>query len=108
MKQITLALGLVAMLAAAATSADAPVTVNQKGLQFSVAELSVKKGQTVVFFNDDRTTHNVTVSGDGNGVSVNGGLQPPGADFRMPFSKPGTYAISCGIHPKMKMTIVVQ
>jgi plastocyanin len=108
MRPITLALGLAAMLAGAATVADAPLTVSQKGLQFSTEELDVKKGQIVIFVNDDRTTHNVTVTGDGNGVSVNGGLQPPGAEFRMPFLKPGTYAISCGIHPKMKMIITVK
>jgi cytochrome c peroxidase len=106
MKVISWALGLGAMLAVTVTIADAPVTVNQKGLQFSVTDLDVKKGQTVVFINDDHTTHNITVTGDG--VNVNGGLQPPGAEFRMPFSKPGTYAVTCGIHPKMKLNIVVK
>jgi plastocyanin len=109
MKQIPVALGLAALLAAAtATVADTPLTVNQKGLRFSAEQLDVKKGQIVVFVNDDRTTHNVTVTGEGNGVAVDGGLQPPGAEFRMPFLKPGTYAVSCGIHPKMKMTIIVK
>jgi plastocyanin len=108
MNRTSWVLGLTAMLVCAVTAADAPLTVSQKGLQFSTEELEVKKGQTVVFVNDDRTAHNVTVTGDGNGVSVNGGLQPPGAEFRMPFLKPGTYAISCGIHPKMKMTITVK
>jgi plastocyanin len=109
MRQITLVLGFTAMLAGTtATVADTPLTVNQKGLQFSAEQLDIKKGQIVVFVNDDRTTHNVTITGDVNGVSVNGGLQPPGAEFRMPFLKPGTYAISCGIHPKMKMTIIVK
>ena len=108
MKQIVWALGLGAMLAVTATIADAPLTVSQKGLQFSVTDLDVKKGQTVVFVNDDHTTHNITVTGEGNGINVNGGLQPPGAEFRMPFAKAGTYAVTCGIHPKMKMTITVK
>ena len=71
------------------------------------AFLEVNKGQTVVFMNDDDTSHNITVTGDG-GVSVNSGLQPPGGKFEMPFAKPGTYQVTCGIHPKMKMTIVVK
>jgi plastocyanin len=108
MRQIVWALGLGAMLTVTATLADAPLTVTQKGLQFSVTDLDAKKGQTVVFVNDDRTTHNITVTGDGNGVNVNGGLQPPGAEFRMPFLKAGTYAVTCGIHPKMKLTVVVK
>jgi plastocyanin len=86
--------------------AAAPVTVTQKGLQFSVEELSLGKGQVVTFVNDDRTAHNITVSGEG--VNLNGGLQQPGADFKVPFAKPGTYQVSCGIHPKMKMTITVK
>jgi len=87
-------------------SAAAPVTVTQKGLQFSVEELSLSKGQVVSFVNDDRTAHNITVSGEG--LNLNGGLQQPGADFKVPFAKPGTYQVSCGIHPKMKMTITVK
>src|SRR5919198_2666373 len=83
--------------------AAAPVTVTQKGLQFSVEDLNVSKGQVVVFVNDDRTAHNITVSGEG--VSLNGGLQQPGAEFKVPFTKPGTYQVSCGIHPKMKLTV---
>ena len=50
-----------AVLAAFAVSAATPVKVSQQGLQFSVAELSVTKGQVVVFVNDDRTAHNITV-----------------------------------------------
>ena len=87
-------------------SAAAPITVTQKGLQFSVEDLSVAKGQVVVFVNDDRTAHNITVSGEG--VSLNGGLQQPGGEFKVPFAKPGTYQVSCGIHPKMKLSVTVK
>jgi plastocyanin len=86
--------------------AAAPVTVTQKGLQFNVEELSISKGQTVVFMNDDKTAHNITVSGEG--VSLNGGLQQPGAEFKVPFAKAGTYQVSCGIHPKMKLSVTVK
>jgi plastocyanin len=86
--------------------AAAPITVTQKGLQFSVEDLSVSKGQVVVFVNDDRTAHNITVTGEG--VSLNGGLQQPGAEFKVPFVKPGTYQVSCGIHPKMKLSVTVK
>jgi plastocyanin len=110
MKTSTLALIAAVSFAggAALTLADTPVTVSQKGLRFSVDEVKAHKGQTVVFVNDDRTTHNITVSGGANGVEVNGGLQAPGGEFKMPFAKAGTYEITCGIHPKMKMTVVVE
>jgi len=95
-----------AVLLAGAVRAAAPLTVTQKGLQFSVADLSVSKGQIVVFVNDDRTAHNITVTGEG--LALNGGLQQPGAEFKVPFAKPGTYQVSCGIHPKMKLSVTVK
>jgi plastocyanin len=103
MKSMCVAL---AVMASVAVSAAAPVTVSQQGLQFSVSELAVAKGQSVIFKNDDRTAHNITVSGDG--VNLNSGLQQPGVEFKVPFAKPGTYKVSCGIHPKMKLTVTVQ
>ena len=97
---------LSAVLLAGAVRAAAPITVTQKGLQFSMEDLSVAKGQVVVFVNDDRTAHNITVTGEG--VSLNGGLQQPGAEFKVPFAKTGTYQVSCGIHPKMKLSVTVK
>jgi cytochrome c peroxidase len=108
MQKFLTAAAMASLFAFSATLADPPVTVNQAGLKFSVKDLEVNKGQTVVFLNDDTTSHNITVTGDGNGVSVNSGLQPPGQKFEMPFAKPGKYLVTCGIHPKMKMTIVVK
>src|SRR5882757_9605116 len=97
---------LSAVLLAGGVRAAAPITVTQKGLQFSVEDLNVAKGQVVVFVNDDRTAHNITVTGEG--VNLNGGLQQPGAEFKVPFGKPGTYQVSCGIHPKMKLSVTVK
>jgi plastocyanin len=106
MNRVSLLCVLTVVMLAGAVRAAAPVTVTQKGLQFSVEELSVSKGQTVVFLNDDRTAHNITVSGEG--LNLNGGLQQPGAEFKVPFTKPGTYQVSCGIHPKMKLSVTVK
>jgi plastocyanin len=93
------------LLVTTALAAD-PVTVGQQGLRFSTAELTVAKDQIVIFINNDTTTHNIKVVGEG--LSVNGGLQSPGAEFRVPFMKAGTFTVSCGIHPKMKMTVTVK
>jgi plastocyanin len=106
MKSLKSGFTLAIVIAAVAVRAAAPVTVSQKGLQFSAPELALTKGQVVVFANDDRTTHNITVTG--GGVNLNSGLQPPGVEFKVPFAKPGTYAVSCGIHPKMKMSVTVK
>jgi plastocyanin len=97
---------LAATMLVTSSLAGDPVTVGQQGLRFSTAELTVTKGQVVIFMNNDTTSHNIMVVGEG--LSINGGLQSPGAEFRVPFSKAGTYAVSCGIHPKMKLAITVK
>ena len=94
-----------ALLLAGAAWAAEPATVSQKGLSFTPGELSIAKGQSVEFVNDDSTAHNIMVTGDG--VSFNGGLQPAGGHVKYTFTKSGTYAVGCGIHPKMKLTITV-
>lgn len=106
MKRLKLLCVAGALLLAATVRAAAPVTVSQNNLQFSVEDLSLAKGQMVVFVNQDKTAHNITVTGEG--LNLNGGLQQPGGEFRVPFAKPGTYQVSCGIHPKMKLTVTVK
>jgi plastocyanin len=94
-----------AVLFAASGIAAEPAIVSQKGLSFSPGELTIAKGQSVEFVNDDTTAHNIMVTGDG--VSFNGGLQPAGGHVKYTFTKSGTYAVACGIHPKMKLAITV-
>lgn len=99
------AAALILTTASAAYAAGA-VTVDQKGLSFSTASLNVAGGTIVTFMNNDTTSHNILVTG--NGVQLNSGMQGPGVPFRAPFLKPGTYQVICGIHPKMKMTVNVK
>lgn len=102
-----IALGAVAgVLVAGAAWAAGMVVVDQKGLAFSTASLTVDKGTLVSFQNSDSTSHNILVTG--NGVTLNSGLQAPGVAFKAPFLKSGTYQVICGIHPKMKMTVVIR
>ena len=103
--RIALGAGLAASLAGASL-AGAMVTVDQHDLSFDKPQLAVSVGDIVNFMNNDKTAHNILISGEG--VSLNGGLQQPGQTFSAPFVKPGTYQITCAIHPKMKMTVVVK
>jgi len=89
-------------LALAATG----LTVDQRGLSFSVPALTIQHGGIVTFTNSDITSHNIVVTGEG--VRLNSGLQTPGVPFHAPFSKAGTYQVSCAIHPRMKMTVTVK
>ena len=98
--------GAVGVLALAGAAWAAAVTVDQKNLKFSVRELKIAKGDSVEFTNSDDTSHNITISGQG--LTLNSGLQAPGRPFKAPFTKAGVYKVSCGIHPNMRMTVVVE
>jgi len=92
--------------AAGSVYAASKHTVDQKNLQFSVASISVKRGESVTFSNSDRGSHNITVVGDG--MNFNGGLQRPGDTVDVLFTRLGTFNVRCGIHPKMKMDVTVE
>jgi cytochrome c peroxidase len=98
--------GVVGVLALAGAAWAAAVTVDQKNLKFSVRELKISKGDSIEFTNSDDTSHNITISGQG--LTLNSGLQAPGRPFKAPFAKAGVYKVSCGIHPNMRMTVVVE
>ena len=89
-----------------ASAATTMHVVDQSKLQFSLAELKIKQGDTVKFTNSDRLAHNIMVT-DGSRV-LNSGLQQPGQPFEAPFTLKGTFPVTCGIHPKMRMTVVVE
>lgn len=93
------------MLAAPAM-ASSPVApaVHIKNDAFTPPTLTVAVGQTVTFTNDDDDAHTVTAtdgSFDSKGLDTNG-------VWRHAFTKPGTYAYFCELHPFMKGTIVVK
>ena len=103
----TALIALAAVLAVAdAALAAAIVTVDQRDIAFSTSRLTVAKGSIVAFTNSDATSHNILITGAG--LSLNSGLQQAGVAFKAPMTKPGEYQVTCGIHPKMKMTLVVK
>jgi plastocyanin len=96
----------VAVLAAATLVAHAASTaVSQKGRLFSMDSLTIKKGDAVVFNNDDTVPHNVVSKSPGNEFDL--GYQPPGASTPVTFDALGDVNVICTIHPRMKLTIRV-
>lgn len=93
-----------------ASSGTAGATVTIENLAFSPATLNVTTGTTVTFSNRDTIGHTAV-----NGVN---GVADPNALFNLDlpastagtfkFDKPGTYQVTCTIHPGMHMTIVVK
>ena len=80
--------------------------VSQKGKQFAPEELTISAGDTIVFKNDDDTSHNVFATGEGSKFNL--GIQKPATETRHDFTSPGEMTIRCAIHPKMKIKVVVK
>ena len=97
------ALAFVSGAAVAALAAEQ--TVSQKGRVFSMSEAKVKKGDKLVFVNDDNVAHNVYSTSPGNDFNL--GSQAPGKSVSVTFDKAGNIDIMCAIHPLMKMKVTV-
>ena len=80
-------------------------SIMQKGKAFSESVIAIKKGDVVVFVNDDSVTHNVMSTDSGNEFNI--GSQAPGASTPVTFDKAGEFTILCAIHPRMKLLVKV-
>jgi plastocyanin len=76
-------------------------TVRMAGLAFAPATLTVARGSTVVFDNDDTAPHTVTARSGG----VDSGVLDPGRQFSVTVTDGFEYV--CSIHPSMTAKIVV-
>ncbi|GGN65120.1 hypothetical protein GCM10011579_035290 [Streptomyces albiflavescens] len=86
----------------------APVAGNAvaiKNFAFSPATLKVTVGTTVTWTNQDTDAHTVTSAGSGG--SLHSAAMATHATYSYTFSKPGTYAYLCAIHPFMTGTVEV-
>ena len=92
-----------ASTAATTTAATATNAVAINGFSFEPDALKVKVGATVTWINDDTVAHTV-IADDNSFASSN--LQP-GGSFSFRFTRPGTYAYHCSIHPSMHGSVVV-
>ena len=82
-------------------AAAAGGTVKMAGLAFAPGTLTVAKGATVVFVNDDTAPHTVTARSGG----VDSGVLDPGRQFRLTASESFDYF--CQVHPSMTAKIAV-
>ena len=69
---------------------------------FSPPTLNAKVGQKVTWTNKQDVAHTVTANGGAFDHPM-----PSGATFSFTFTKAGTFAYHCTIHPSMQATIVV-
>jgi len=76
-------------------------TVGMAGLKFQPGTLTVAKGTTVVFDNDDTAPHTVTARSGG----TDSGVIDPGKSFSLVAAESFDYF--CSIHPSMTAKLVV-
>src|SRR5258707_3497614 len=84
---------------------DTTLSVTQKGRVFSSESITIKKGESVTFANDDTVPHNIISTSKGNEFNL--GSQPPGAATDVTFKESGEAQVICAIHPRMKMTVKI-
>ncbi len=98
------ALGLL-QCGTARSSAPPPVThtVTIEGMQFTPADLTVKKGDTVVWVNKDLFPHTATASGTFDSKSI-----AEGASWQFTPAATGVFPYTCTFHPTMKGTLRVE
>lgn len=85
----------------------ASVNVRMKENSFDPSFVTIKKGTTVVWTNEDSVAHTVTYTGAGEKIFDSGSL-PKGQSFQNTFNAPGRYIYACTQHSSMTGTIVVE
>ncbi len=94
--------------APAATQAAAPAAggtvfkVTIKNFAFSPANLTIKKGDTVNWTNEDSSAHTVT------GPGFDSGNLSQGKSYSYTFNDAGSKDYVCSFHPSMRAAVVVQ
>jgi plastocyanin len=105
MKSLKIGIAL-SFIAGASVALAAERTISQKGKVFSESALEIKKGDTLVFLNDDNVVHNVLSTTPGNVFNL--GSIAPGHSTPVTFDKTGELQVLCAIHPSMKMSVKVR
>lgn len=85
----------------AATPTTHNITI--KNFAFSPASITVKKGDTIVWINNDTMGHTVTGNNGGPAsptITINGA-------YSFTFNDVGTFPYHCAIHPSMTGTVTV-
>lgn len=84
------------------------IEIEIKNLTFNPQTLTVAKGTTVIWTNNDTVTHTVTSNAippifDSDPIDI-----PAGQQFQYTFTTVGTFDYHCEIHTTMQGTIIVK
>ena len=83
--------------------------VGLQDIAFDPQEVTVKKGGTVTWTNNESVPHDVTKEdGPGPDFSSGDGNMQEGDTFKQKFSAPGEVSYICTVHPNMTGTVTVK
>jgi|SRR5947209_20315278 len=89
------------------TEAKSTGSISITNMMFTPSQITVAKGGTVTWTNNDATTHTV-VDDLTNVGGPSSGQIAPGGTYSFTFTKTGSFQYHCSIHPSMRGTIVVK
>ncbi len=99
----TLIAVLLLATAGAAFAADPGHTIIQSGRTFRPAEVTINRGESLTFTNNDEFIHQIYVTG-----LFDSEEKAPGQNLTENFTQAGTFEVHCHIHPKMKLVVHVK
>jgi plastocyanin len=97
--------GMCAMLAVPVEASAKTWTVKIDGMQFKPDTLTVGRGDTIVWINDDPVAHTATSVAAG---AFDSRTIAPGGRWTYRAAAPGRYPYACTFHPTMRATVVVK
>lgn len=80
-------------------------------MSYNPGELTVAAGTTVTFTNPSSFPHTITHGTGGrpaDDAAFDEAISPDGGTVEITFDEPGTYDITCKLHPSMQMRVVVE
>ncbi|HKP65598.1 MAG TPA: cupredoxin family copper-binding protein [Casimicrobiaceae bacterium] len=93
-----------ALLIGSASASPAVHTVTIDGFEFHPAELTVSKGDVVVWVNKDPVPHTATAAG----TAFDSGTIAAAGSFRFTATSAGHFDYVCTLHPTMKGALIVR
>jgi len=86
------------------TPAAESVTVRIDGMRFDPRHITVKPGTTVTWVHGSQMPHTIS----GNAEGMRSGTLYNGQQYSHTFNAAGSYNYSCGLHPSMTGSVVVE
>jgi plastocyanin len=103
MNRFSLPIAVVGLLVSRAALGDDAHTIAQQGRAFHPSEVTINRGESLTFTNNDEFIHQIYVTG-----LFDTDERSPGQNITENFPQSGTFEVRCHIHPKMKLVVHVK